>query len=111
MSVAMAKRDFPEVRSMIEFDRLAKNHLMDAYSQLLPTSKRLIRKLSSSEQQIILPQQTQHDVFSEEAISRIDPSSVEKSALPLSAHRVKSPSISDDSLFNETQLIKQRRSK
>lgn len=26
MSVAMAKRDFPEVRSMIEFDRLAKNH-------------------------------------------------------------------------------------
>lgn len=111
MSVAMAKRDFPEVRSMIEFDRLAKNHLMDAYSQLLPTTKRLIRKLSSSEQRIILPQQVQHSVFSKEDISRINSSSVEKSALPLSAQRVKSPSISDDSSFNETQFVKQRRTK
>ena len=111
MSVAMAKRDFPEVRSMIEFDRLAKNHLMDAYSQLLPTTKRLIRKLSPSEQQIILPVQVQHYVFSEEDISRINSSSVEKSALPLSAHEIKSPSISDDSSFNEPQLVKQRRAK
>src|SRR6266568_2817949 len=111
MRVVMAKRNFPEVRSMIEFDRLAKNYLIDAYSQLLPTTKRLIRKLRSSEQQIVLPQQVQHYVFSEEDISRIDPSSVEKSALPLSAHRVKSPFISDDSSFNETQFVKQRRTK
>lgn len=107
MSVVMAKRDFPEVRSMIEFDRLAKNHLMDAYTQLLPTTKRLIRKLSSSEQQITLPQQVQH----EEDISRINSSSVEKSALPLSVHGAKSPSISDNLSFNETQLVKQRRAK
>ena len=58
MNVVMAKRDFPEVRSMIEFDRLVKNHLMDAYSQLLPTTKRLIRKFSSSEQQIVLQEKT-----------------------------------------------------
>jgi hypothetical protein len=107
MSVAMTKRDFPEVRSMIEFDRLAKNHLMDAYSQLLPTTKRLIRKLNASEQQIVLPQQDQH----EEDISRINSSPVEKSALPLSVRGVKSPSLSDDSSFNETQLVKQRRAK
>lgn len=99
----MAKKDFPEVRSMIEFDRLAKNHLMDAYSQLLPTTKRLIRKLGSPEQQIVLPKQVQH----EEDISP----SVEKSALPLSVYGAKSPSISDDSSFNETQLVKQRRTK
>lgn len=107
MNVAMAKRDFSEVRSMIEFDRLAKNHLMDAYSQLLPTTKRLIRKHSSSEQQIVLPQQIQH----EEDISRINPSSVETSALPLSIHGVNNPSISDDSSFIEPQLVKQRRVK
>ncbi len=111
MGVVMAKRDFPEVSSMLEFDRLAKNHLMDAYSQLLPTTKRLIRKLSSSEQQIVLPQQVQHSVFSEEDISRINSSSDEKSALSLSSHGVNSPFISDDSSFNETQFVKQRRTK
>lgn len=111
MSVAMAKRDFPEVRSMIEFDRLAKNHLMEAYSQLLPATKRLVRKLNSSEQQIILPQQVQHSVFSEEDISRINSFSVEKSAFSLSSHEVNSPFISDDSSFNETQFVKQRRTK
>jgi len=104
----MTKGDFPEVRSMIEFDRLAKNRLMDAYSQLLPTTKRLIRKLSPSEHQIILQQQVQQSVFSEKDISSINSSSSEKSALPLSANKVKVPSISDDSLFNETPFVKQR---
>ena|GEM_PF-6429273 len=107
----MAKRDFPEVRSMIEFDRLAKNHLMDAYSQLLPTTKRLIRKLSSSEQKIVLSQQVQHYVFREENISCINSYSVEKSALSLSSHGVKSASISDYSSFNEIPLVKKRRVK
>lgn len=108
MGVVMTKGHFPEVRSMIEFDRLAKNHLMDAYSQLLPTAKRLIRKLSPSKHQIILQQQVQQSVFSEKDISSINSSSSEKSALPLSANKVKVPSISDDSLFNETQVVKQR---
>jgi len=71
----MTKGHFPEVRSMIEFDRLAKNHLMDAYSQLLPTTKRLIRKLSTSEPLIILQQQVQQSFFSEKDISSINSSS------------------------------------
>ena len=108
MDVVMTKGNFPEVRSMIEFDGLAKNHLKDAYSQLLPPTKRLIRKLSTSEHQIILQQQVQQYVFSEEDISSINSSSAEKSAPPLSANRVKAPSISDDSPFIETQLVKQR---
>ena len=66
---------------MIEFDRLAKNHLMDAYTQLLPTTKRLIRKLSISEHEIILQQQVQHSVFSEKDISIITSSSSEKSVV------------------------------
>lgn len=111
MGVVMTKGKFPEVRSMIEFDRLAKNHLMDAYSQLLPTTKRLIRKLSTPEHQIILQQQVQHYVFSEEDMSSINSSSTEKSVPPLSANRVNAPSISDDSPFNETQLVKQRGTK
>ena len=57
---------------MIEFDRLAKNHLMDAYSQLLPTTKRLIRKLSTSEHPIILQRQVQQ--FCEKDISSINSS-------------------------------------
>ena len=107
----MTRRHFPEVRSMIEFDRLAKNHLMDAYSQLLPTTKRLIRKLITSEHQIILQQQVQQSVFSEQDISSINSSSSEKSVLPLSANKIKIPSISDDSPFNETQFVKQRGTK
>ncbi len=102
MGVVMTKGKFPEVRSMIEFDRRAKNHLMDAYSQLLPTTKRLIRKLSISEHPIIAR---------EEDMSSINSFSAEKSAPPLSANRVKTPSISDNSPFNETQLVKQRRTK
>ena len=108
MYVVMSKRHFPEVRSMIEFDRLAKNHLKDAYSQLLPTTKRLIRKLSTSEPQVILQEQVQHSFFSEKDISSINSPSSEKSVLPLSANKVKAPSISDDSPFNETQFVKQR---
>ena len=108
MDVVMAKGHFPEVRSMIEFDRLAKNHLMDAYSQLLPTTKRLIRKLSTSEHQINLQRQVQQSFFSEKETSSINSSSSEKSALPLSANKIKISSISDDSPFNETQLVKQR---
>lgn len=73
---------------------------MDAYSQLLPTTKRLIRKLSTSEHQIILQQQVQHSVFSEMDLSSINSSSSEKSVLRLSANKVKVPSISDDSPFN-----------
>ena len=107
----MTKRHFPEVRSMIEFDRLAKNHLMDAYSQLLPTTKRLIRKPSTSEHQIILQQQVQQSFFSEKDISSINSSSSEKSVLPLSANKIKIPSISDDSPFNETPFVKQRGTK
>ena len=107
MGVVMTKRHFPEVRSMIEFDRLAKNHLTDAYSQLLPTTKRLIRKLNTSEHQIILQQQVQHFVFNEKDISSINSSSSEKSDYPLSANKVKIPSISDNSPFNETQFVKQ----
>lgn len=96
---------------MIEFDRLAKNHLMDAYSQLLPITKRLIRKLSTSEHQIILQPQFQQSFFSEKDISSINSSSSEKSVLPLSANKVKVPSICDDSPFNETQFVKQRGTK
>jgi len=107
----MTRRHFPEVRSMIEFDRLAKNHLMDAYSQLLPTTKRLICKLNNSELQIILQQQVQHSFFSEKDIGSINSSSSEKSVLPLPANKVKVPSISDDSPFNETQFVKQRGTK
>ena len=107
MDVVMAKGHFPEVRSMIEFDRLAKNYLKDAYSQLLPTTKRLMRRLSTSDHQIILQQQVQHSVFNEKDISSINSSSPEKSEHPLSANKVKVPSISDDSPFNETQFVKQ----
>lgn len=39
----MAKGKLPEVRAVVEFDRLAKNHLVDAYMHLVPTPKRLIR--------------------------------------------------------------------
>ena len=111
MGVVMTKGHIQEVRSMIEFDRLAKNHLMDAYSQLLPTTKRLIRKLSTSEHQIIIQQQVQHSFFSEKDISGINSASSEKSVLPLSANKVKVPSISDDSPLNETQFVKQRGTK
>ncbi len=111
MDVVMTKGNFPEVRSMIEFDRLAKNHIMDAYSQLLPTTKRLIRKLSTSEHQIIIQQQVQQSVFSEVDISHINPTSAEKSAPPLSTNRAKAPSISEDLSFNETQLVKQKGTK
>lgn len=103
----MTKRHFPEVRSMIEFDRLAKNHLKDAYSQLLPTTKRLIRNHSTSEHQIILQQQVQHSVLNEKEISSINYSSSKKSEHPLSANKVKVRSTSDDSPFNETQFVKQ----
>jgi len=105
----MTKGHFPEVRSMIEFDRLAKNHLMDAYSQLLPTTKRLIRKLSTSEHQIILQQQIQQFVCSEKDI--INSINSEKSAPSLSDSMVNILSISDDSQFNETPRVKQRRTK
>lgn len=111
MGVVMIKGHFPEVRSMIEFDRLAKNHLMDAYSQLLPTTKRLIRKLSTSEPLIILQQQVQQSFFSEKDISSINSSSSEDSVLPLSANNVKVPFITGDSPFNETQFVKQRGTK
>jgi hypothetical protein len=108
MYVVMTKRHFPEVRSMIEFDRLAKNHLKDAYSQLLPTTKRLIRNLSISEHQIIVQQQVQQSVFIEKELSGINSSSSEKSVLRLSTNKVKVPSISDDSPFNEPPCVKQR---
>ena len=39
----MSKGKFPEVRSVIEFDRLASHHLADAYTHLVPTPKRLMR--------------------------------------------------------------------
>ena len=96
---------------MIEFDRLAKNHLKDAYSQLLPTTKRLIRKLSTSEHQIILQQQVEQSFISEKDISSINSPSSEKSVLPLSANKVKVPSISDDSPIKETPFEKQRGTK
>jgi predicted kinase len=38
----MAKGKFPEVRAVVEFDRLAKDHLTDAYVHLVPTPKRLL---------------------------------------------------------------------
>lgn len=40
----MTKGKLPEVRAVIEFDRLATYHLTDAYALLVPTPKRLIRR-------------------------------------------------------------------
>jgi hypothetical protein len=48
----MVKKMLPEVRVLIEFNRLAKHHLADAYSQLVPTPKRLVRNTIKNRQNI-----------------------------------------------------------
>ncbi|MBA2648061.1 MAG: hypothetical protein H0U75_00420 [Legionella sp.] len=107
----MGRGKFPEVRSMIEFDRLAKNHIIDAYSQLVPSLKRIIRQRSTSENQLMIPQQVQQPVSSEENISGINSSAAEKLALFLSPSMINTSSVSGDSpTFNEPQL-KQREAK
>lgn len=59
----MVKKKLPEVCTVIEFDRLSKNHFAEAYLQLVPTSKRLIRNAIKNKSEVNPTLQEQKQLY------------------------------------------------
>ena len=59
----MVKKKLPEVCTVIEFDRLSKNHFAEAYLQLVPTSKRLIRNAIKNKPEVHPTLQEQKQLY------------------------------------------------
>jgi hypothetical protein len=110
-NVVMVKRTLPEVRTVIEFDRLAKQHLADAYLELVPTPKRLVRTTIKNKSKISPTLQRQGRRYNSSEFSVSHPHSfTEKSILPI-GEIINTQLASDDSPISYEISIQKRENK